>query len=155
MQPRTPETTGPTSTPSADVSRTLILREPFDAAETRRIMELLARRWTLQILAELADGPLRRNRLSDRIPGVSEKVLTDTLRELEWNSIVQRTFYEGTPPRVDYAMTERGELLTKRLARLVAWILSGADGSAAAAPTPAADLTSPPQTEPDPQEGLQ
>lgn len=111
--------------PSPDVRSRLALRAGFDADITRQLIELLGRRWTLQILAELSGGPLRRSRLRDRIDGCSEKMLTERLRELESAGLVTREYFEGTPPRVDYGLSPRGEKLTRKLARLASWALQG------------------------------
>lgn len=125
MTPIEPEpgACGPSTT--SDPPPSLVLRRPFAAEPVRRVMELVGRRWTLLIFAELSDGPLRRSHLRFRLRGVSDKVLTEVLRELEESDLVTRTYYPGTPPRVDYGLTARGRQLTRRLASIVAWLLEG------------------------------
>lgn len=100
-----------------------LLRTQFEAEPFKRAMELIGRRWTLQIFAALADGPLRRTHLRIRVGSVSDKVLTDILRDLERSNLIMRTYHPGTPPRVDYGLTGDGQLLTRRLATLATTML--------------------------------
>jgi DNA-binding HxlR family transcriptional regulator len=74
--------------------------------------------WTLQILYNEAK-PLRFSRILERVEGVSQKVLTQTLRTLERDGLITRTVFAEVPPRVEYAMTTLGRALLKRA--LPAW----------------------------------
>lgn len=118
-------TSEPLMNPAKPPNAALVLRRPFDAEPVRRVVELVGRRWTLQILAELSDGPLRRSHLRFQLRGVSDKVLTEALRNLEAADLVSRAYYGGAPPRVDYALTARGHRLTRRLAAVASLLLDG------------------------------
>lgn len=80
------------------------------------------------VLGHLSDGPLRFNALMRRVPGISHRMLTRTLRGLERDGLVRRTTYATVPPSVEYALTEVGRSLTQPLAAPAAW-------AAAAQPT--------------------
>ena len=70
--------------------------------------KLLGDRWTLVLLRDLAGGPLRFSALQQSAAGISPAVLSARLKELEEHHIATRTSYAETPPRVEYALTERG-----------------------------------------------
>ena len=71
-------------------------------------VELIGRRWTGAIVRALCGGPLRFNELLSTIPGLSDRLLTERLRELEREHIVSRVGGPGPPVRVQYSLTERG-----------------------------------------------
>lgn len=75
---------------------------------TRRVLDMIADRWSVLVLGLLAHGPMRFSELKRRIGGISQKMLTQTLRELERSGIVTRTVYAEVPPRVEYEMTALG-----------------------------------------------
>jgi DNA-binding HxlR family transcriptional regulator len=84
-------------------------------------IELVGKRWTGAILWVLTDGPVRFAELSRRIPGVSDRLLSQRLRELEdWN-LVDRIVEEGSPVRVSYSLTEKGAELEPALRHLGDW----------------------------------
>lgn len=95
-------------------------------AAVRSVAELLARRWVLQIVEELWERPLRRVQLQKRLEPISDKILTDTLRELIAAGYVCRQFYEGTPPRVVYRLSRRGHSLGQLLALVTDWSVTSA-----------------------------
>ncbi|NKQ58116.1 helix-turn-helix transcriptional regulator [Amycolatopsis sp. K13G38] len=80
------------------------------ACPARTVLTTLANKWTLLVLASLrnSDGPLRFNELRRRLNGVTQKMLTQTLRALERDGLVSRTVYPTVPPRVEYAVTTLG-----------------------------------------------
>ena len=95
---------------------------PADAAECKQAMvpvtEVLAQiggKWTVHIVMALGHGPLRFSELLRGIEGVSQKMLTATLRELEKDGFVTRTVTPSIPPRVDYALTDLGNELREPL----------------------------------------
>ncbi|CAN5604495.1 helix-turn-helix domain-containing protein [soil metagenome] len=96
---------------------------PLSAAiDTEACFSLLGGRWKLLILFNLFDGKvLRFSELEKRITGVSQKMLTQQLRQLEADGIVQRTVHEEVPPRVDYQMTPWGQRLCPALDGLLEW----------------------------------
>ncbi len=85
-----------------------------------RTLDLVGERWTLLIVRDLADGPLRFGELSDRVGGVSRRVLAERLRRLQTLGLVEATPMEGSTRRT-YALTPRGSELTRTLAELARW----------------------------------
>lgn len=92
-----------------------------EACPSRAILELIADKWTLLILPALRKGPMRNGDLMRMIEGVSQKMLTQTLRELERNGLVARIDYQEVPPRVEYALTDLGRSLSDAVRRLDSW----------------------------------
>ncbi|MDQ6823237.1 MAG: helix-turn-helix transcriptional regulator [Candidatus Eremiobacteraeota bacterium] len=86
-----------------------------------RAAELLGRRWTGAILRTLLAGPQRFNELLAAIPGISDRLLTERLRELESEDIVRREVQAGSPVRVSYRLTERGSELGPVMREIGAW----------------------------------
>jgi len=82
---------------------------------TRRILDRIGDRWTVLIVGALWDGSARFSQLRRRIEGVSQKMLTQTLRGLERDGLVRRTVYPEIPVRVEYALTEAGRTLREPL----------------------------------------
>jgi DNA-binding HxlR family transcriptional regulator len=79
---------------------------------SRQVLDLLAEKWTTHILYALAFGVKRHGELKREIKGISQKMLTRTLRNLERDGLVKRTVYHVVPPRVEDALTPLGETLT-------------------------------------------
>lgn len=92
-----------------------------EACPSRAILELIADKWTLLILPALRKGAMRNGDLLRLIEGVSQKMLTQTLRELERNGLVARIDYQEVPPRVEYALTELGRSLSDAVRKLDSW----------------------------------
>lgn len=89
---------------------------------TRAILDRIADKWTTLIIGLLAAKERRRfNELKRAIGGISQKMLTQTLRDLERDGLVQRTVYAEVPPRVEYALTELGRTLCGPLSALAQW----------------------------------
>lgn len=82
-------------------------------------------KWTLLCLGALSHSrtPLRYNELQRHVPGISQRMLTLTLKTLEQNGLVQRTVFPTVPPRVNYALTSVGRTLGKPMRALLAWSL--------------------------------
>lgn len=92
--------------------------------QCRAISDVLARvgdKWTVMVVGLLSDGPMRFNELRRTIGGISQRMLTLTLRGLERDGLVTRTVYPTIPPRVEYALTDRGITLIEPLKALFAW----------------------------------
>lgn len=90
-----------------------------------RIGELLAKigdRWTLPVVVTLHDGPLRFNAVRRAVTGISQQMLTRTLRALERDGMVDRTVYPTVPPQVEYALTPLGRSLAEEAFRLGTWV---------------------------------
>jgi DNA-binding HxlR family transcriptional regulator len=86
-----------------------------------RAVELVGRRWTGAIIRLLLPGPKRFNELLSAIPGISDRLLTERLRELEATEIIQREVQSGAPIRVLYQLTTRGRELQEALDALARW----------------------------------
>lgn len=93
------------------------------AAEgVEQMLKLLEGRWKLVILFHLFGGRVMRFSMLERaIPGISQKMLSQQLRQLEQDGIVQRTDYNEIPPRVEYSLTEWGQALCPALDALLTW----------------------------------
>ena len=91
----------------------------------REMLESISSKWPLWVLQVLAacDGPLRFSRLAERIEGISQKMLTQTLRKLERDGLVTRTLYPQVPPRVEYEITALGRDLLNQVLPLWRWIV--------------------------------
>ncbi|RHW28851.1 transcriptional regulator [Nocardioides immobilis] len=100
-------------------------KDEFDAflasCPSRQLLDVVANKWVCLVLAALADGSLRHGELRTRIAGVSQKMLTQTLRELERDGLVTRTVTASVPVRVDYELTDLGRDLQQVLQGLKDW----------------------------------
>ena len=88
---------------------------------TRRVLDLIADKWTTLVIYLLADGTFRYSDLHRAIHGISQKMLTQTLRDLEANGLVHREVFPEVPPRTEYRLTPLGQTLTEPLGALCAW----------------------------------
>ena len=91
---------------------------------TRQLLAQVAAKWPLQVLQVLAaaKAPLRFSRVLERVEGISQKVLTQTLRQLEADGFVTRTLYPQVPPRVEYELTPLGGDLLYAIQPLWFWL---------------------------------
>lgn len=85
------------------------------------ILSRVGDKWTVLVVMMLADGPMRFNELKRKIGGVSQRMLTLTLRGLERDGFVSRTMFPTIPPRVDYELTALGQSLRVPVAELGNW----------------------------------
>jgi DNA-binding HxlR family transcriptional regulator len=102
----------------------LLLRHPHNTEDCRAVSEILQRvgdKWTVLVVGKLGGGPLRFNELRAAVGGISQKMLTTTLRGLERDGFVTRTVFPTIPPRVDYELTELGHELLVPVGALGAW----------------------------------
>ena len=90
---------------------------------SRAIIEILASKWVLLVLPALRDGPKRNGDLMRALEGVSQKMLTQTLRDLERYGIVERHDFSEVPPRVEYSLTRRGASLAEVVTSLDDWVI--------------------------------
>jgi len=97
----------------------------FDAClatcPSRQVFDMIGNKWVGLIIAALHDGPLRHGQLRTTIAGVSQKMLTQALRELERDGLVTRTITASVPPRVDYQLTPLGQDLWTVIQPLKNW----------------------------------
>ena len=84
-------------------------------------IKILGGKWKVLILFHLNQGTKRFNELRREMPGVTQRMLTNQLRELEADKIISRKVYPEVPPRVEYTLTEIGETLTPVLESLKKW----------------------------------
>ena len=84
-------------------------------------VQLIGTKWKLLILRNLLTRPWRFNELQRSLEGISQKVLTDSLRSMEADGIITRTVYPEVPPRVEYALTEMGQSLRPILDAMKDW----------------------------------
>ncbi|MEU0007411.1 helix-turn-helix domain-containing protein [Streptomyces sp. NPDC006314] len=102
--------------------------QPFLAdCRARLAFDLLANTWNSVVLWALRDAPQRPGALRERIGGISQKVLTETLRRLEFNGLVERRSYGGAPPRVEYGLTPLGRSLLAPIDAFGVWAFEHGD----------------------------
>lgn len=84
-------------------------------------VELVGRRWTGAIIRVLMDGPMRFSEIAQAVPELSDRLLSERMKELEARGIVQRTVHSGPPVRVEYALSRMGSELGPALFELQRW----------------------------------
>jgi DNA-binding HxlR family transcriptional regulator len=90
-------------------------------ASPGQALALIADKWAVLVITTLAGGSVRYNALRREIGSVSQKMLTQTLRDLECNGLVERTVFPDAPPRVEYGLTPLGQTLVEALTVLRDW----------------------------------
>ncbi|MBT2500919.1 helix-turn-helix domain-containing protein [Curtobacterium sp. ISL-83] len=88
---------------------------------SRQLLDRIGDRWSVLTIGTLADGPQRYSAIAHRVQGVSQKMLTQTLRALERDGLVTRTVFPEIPPHVEYELTDRGRSLRTVLEPLERW----------------------------------
>ena len=91
------------------------------ACPSRRVLALITNKWVVLVVHALVDGPERFAALRRRIQGVSQKMLTQTLRGMERDGLVSRTVFRTKPPSVEYRLTRAGMSLLTPIEALCAW----------------------------------
>jgi DNA-binding HxlR family transcriptional regulator len=97
--------------------------EEYCRTLTDSLLTRIGDKWTVKVVLVLSQGPMRYNQIFRLVGGVSQRMLTLTLKNLERDGLVSRTVYPTNPPRVDYALTERGQTLIVPLNVLWTWVL--------------------------------
>jgi DNA-binding HxlR family transcriptional regulator len=92
-----------------------------DMAFIRQVLDRVGDKWSTLVVAVLEDGPLRYTDLQRQIPGISQRMLTHTLRQLHEDGLITRTAYAEVPPRVEYALAPLGRGLHKIVKQLIDW----------------------------------
>lgn len=109
---------------------------PYDVYEercpTRMLLDRIADKWAVLILARLRGEPVRFNQLRRDIRGISQKVLSQTLKKLERDGLISRTVFATVPVTVEYALTPLGETLNETVAALARWAEHNMDSVLAA-----------------------
>lgn len=88
---------------------------------TRDVLRWIGDKWSLVVISQLMDGPLRFTKLQLNLPGISHRMLTQTVRSLERDGLVSRTPHPQRPPRVEYALTALGKTLIEPISVLADW----------------------------------
>jgi DNA-binding HxlR family transcriptional regulator len=105
--------------------------DPLNAeCPSRKVIDLIADKWTVLVLSAIAEGAHRNGQLMRRVGGVTQKALTRALRDLERNGLVTRLDYQEIPPRVDYRLTDLGLSLMPLLGQLCQWAVDHMDSIA-------------------------
>lgn len=98
---------------------------PYSAdCPTRQVLDRIGDRWTVLIVGALGDDSARFSELGRRVEGISQKMLTQTLRGLERDGLVQRTVHPEVPVRVEYTLTQAGRTLREPLRALEEWAIT-------------------------------
>ena len=90
---------------------------------SRDVLELIGNKWTMLLLCALYDSKTRTGQLKRKLEGISQKMLTQTLREMQQHGIVKRISYPEVPPRVEYELTELGYSLAELVVKMERWIV--------------------------------
>ena len=85
------------------------------------VVDIIGRRWNLLIIWQLKSRTMRFSELQSRMYGINSKTITKHLRDLEKNSIITRTVYPEVPPRVEYALTDRGKAILPIINAMIEW----------------------------------
>lgn len=111
------------STPSSEAGPAQVPGAPPGCVcpDFHAAIELIGKRWTGAIVSALTERPMRFGELRKAIPGLSDRLLSQRLRELEEEGLVEREVEAGTPVRVTYSLTDVGEGLGPALGELKAW----------------------------------
>lgn len=99
----------------------MVRKEELPACPVATTVQLIGNKWKLLILRNLRVRPWRFNELQKSLEGISQKVLTDSLRSMENDGIVTRTVYPEVPPRVEYALSELGKSMLPIINAMEAW----------------------------------
>jgi DNA-binding HxlR family transcriptional regulator len=87
----------------------------------RQVLDRVGDKWTVLVIANLHDGPRRYSSLQEIVPGISQRMLTLTLRQLAEDGLVTRVAYAEVPPRVEYTLTPLGESFLETATSLIQW----------------------------------
>ena len=99
----------------------MLTKEEMPACPVATTVQLIGSKWKLLIIRNLMQRPWRFNELRRDLEGISQKVLTDSLRSMEEDGIITRTVYPEVPPRVEYALSELGESMRPIIEDMAAW----------------------------------
>lgn len=94
---------------------------PEDSAFIREVLDRIGDKWTVLIVSTLNAGALRYSDLQASIPGISQRMLTQTLKHLERDGMITRTAYAEVPPRVEYELTDLGRSLLDTVTAMAGW----------------------------------
>ena len=103
-------------------------KDELPACPVATTVQLIGSKWKLLILRNLLQRPWRFNELRKNLEGISQKVLTDSLRSMEDDGIITRTVYPDVPPRVEYALSELGESMRPIIKAMEQWGITYKEG---------------------------
>jgi DNA-binding HxlR family transcriptional regulator len=92
-----------------------------EACPVRDVLDRIGDKWSVLLVQNLSEGPLRFGALRRQISDISQRMLTETLRHLQRDGLISRKVYPTVPPSVEYALTDLGRSLLVPLEQLVAW----------------------------------
>ena len=98
-----------------------------DGGAVREVLDRIGDKWSLMVIGTLRAGPLRFGELEKTIAGISQRMLTLTLKHLVEDGLVGRTVYAEVPPRVEYEVTELGATLVPMVIQLAEWAMAHRD----------------------------
>lgn len=98
----------------------------------RDVLDKIGDKWSMLLVMTLASGPKRFNQLHREVPDISQKMLTQTLRDLQRDGLVSRHVYPTVPPSVEYRLTPLGQSLMEPLSHLIRWAETHFDAICAA-----------------------
>ena len=99
----------------------MLTKEELPACPVATTVGLIGSKWKLLIMRNLLQRPYRFNELQNSLEGISQKVLTDSLRSMEADGIITRTVYPEVPPRVEYALSELGDTMRPIIKSMELW----------------------------------
>ena len=99
----------------------MLTKEELPACPVATTVQMIGSKWKLLIMRNLLQRPWRFNELKKDLEGISQKVLTDSLRSMEADGIITRTVYPEVPPRVEYALSELGESMRPIMDAMEIW----------------------------------
>lgn len=99
----------------------MLTKEELPACPVATTVALIGSKWKLLIMRNLLSRPWRFNELKKDLEGISQKVLTDSLRSMESDGIITRTVYPEVPPRVEYALSDLGESMRPIMDAMEIW----------------------------------
>ena len=101
---------------------------PGDCRPIAHILARVGDKWTILLLNVLGDNTMRFKDLHRAVPGISQRMLTVTVRNLERDGLIVRTIYPTIPPKVEYALSDRGRSLRCALVPVAEWVNQNRDG---------------------------
>ena len=99
----------------------MLIKEELPACPVATTVQMIGSKWKLLIMRNLLQRPWRFNELKKDLEGISQKVLTDSLRSMEADGIITRTVYPKVPPRVEYALSDLGESMRPIMDAMEIW----------------------------------
>ena len=99
----------------------MLTKEELPECPVATTVQLIGSKWKLLIIRNLLQRPWRFNELKRSLDGISQKVLTDSLRSMEEDGLITRTVYPEVPPHVEYALSETGESMRPILMAMQSW----------------------------------